>query len=542
MAEDMQAGQTPASPAQVSAPGTPGVATGKPPKAPKVKKPKKPKKPSVIKSWFTDKNKRARLIIWAGVVALGGIGFVAVALGVTSSYWFCANGCHMVQDDTIIAYNRSSHNKISCMACHMPVNADPVTFMIHKVKALGELYTTVTDAYELPLNAESEVAKEMPSDQCTQCHSNNREFTYSNGIVMDHEIHAAKGVNCTLCHNRVAHKEDFSLTLAANADPKQQNKKHENWMSMEACFRCHNLDPTKKGLEGLNAPGKCSVCHPTDFDLKPVNHSIASFETSGHPALAEEKGLEYCYMCHDQKTFCNACHGMPMPHSEEFKTKTHGAVSQEKGKLAKCEMCHEQTKTKFCDKCHHGTKSNWTYDTKQSWVVQHPDAIAKAGSTKACMTCHNANFCADCHTKNKVIPSDHLKRTWTNPPTPKLGHPAAYKKSPTSCEVCHGTGGSNAKFCKSCHKIEIPHPGDFKTSHGPMVKKNNPPKAVCLNCHVQQFCDGCHHKGSSPRVSWLVQHPVIVKKNGPTECFQCHQETFCSGCHVHLVNGTVPGR
>ena len=60
-------------------------------------------------------------------------------LGVTSTRWFCAEGCHKVQDDTIIAYQHSSHSKISCMACHMPVNANPVIFLLHKAEALGEL-------------------------------------------------------------------------------------------------------------------------------------------------------------------------------------------------------------------------------------------------------------------------------------------------------------------------------------------------------------------------------------------------------------------
>ena len=82
-----------------------------------------------------------------GVVAV-----MILALGVTSSYWFCADVCHKVQDDTITAYNTSTHSEINCMACHMPANADPVTFLLHKVTALGELYLTVTGNYEIPLN------------------------------------------------------------------------------------------------------------------------------------------------------------------------------------------------------------------------------------------------------------------------------------------------------------------------------------------------------------------------------------------------------
>ncbi|MDZ4179471.1 MAG: NapC/NirT family cytochrome c, partial [Coriobacteriia bacterium] len=77
---------------------------------------------------FKDPVRRPRYIIWTGAAVLLMAAVVIVALGVTSTYWFCAEGCHKVQDDTILAYDRSSHAEVSCMACHMPVNADPVTF------------------------------------------------------------------------------------------------------------------------------------------------------------------------------------------------------------------------------------------------------------------------------------------------------------------------------------------------------------------------------------------------------------------------------
>ena len=120
---------------------------------------------------FKDPVRRPRYIIWAIVAVLVIIAVMIPVLGVTSTYWFCAEGCHKVQDDTIIAYNHSSHSKISCMACHMPVKANPVVFLLHKAEALGELYMTVTNKFELPLNGESEVALTMKTTQCTQCHN-----------------------------------------------------------------------------------------------------------------------------------------------------------------------------------------------------------------------------------------------------------------------------------------------------------------------------------------------------------------------------------
>ena len=190
---------------------------------------------------FTDPVTRPRYIIWALVAVLMIAGVMIPVLGVTSTRWFCAEGCHKVQDDTITAYEHSAHSEISCMACHMPVAANPVVFLIHKAEALGELVQTVSGSYTLPLNAESEVALTMTEDKCTQCHNlKTRNVTPSPGIKINHQIHQDKEVTCPLCHNRTAHVEDFPLTLK-NPDG-SPSKKHQDFMVMTACFRCHSQD------------------------------------------------------------------------------------------------------------------------------------------------------------------------------------------------------------------------------------------------------------------------------------------------------------
>ena len=374
---------------------------------------------------FKDPVRRPRFVLWAitAVIVLAAV--VIVALGVTSTKWFCAEGCHKVQDDTIIAYERSTHSRVSCMACHMPVGADPVTFVLHKAEALGELYLTVTDNFELPLNGESHVALTMPSEQCTQCHNlANREVTPARGVLIDHDKHAEKHVDCAVCHNRVAHDEDFKLTLSdpATGEP---NRKHEQFMSMTACFRCHTHDAT--GGE-LDAPGECSACHPKDFELKPPSHFEESFYPEGHARLAQaeesrtaraeaaEKGHEgdeaqagghgeagvgltlvkvdtinECSTCHSDK-FCTDCHGVPMPHPSDFK-KGHGEAGDKNPKA--CARCHGSS-TQFCDECHHGTSMDWEYDVAGDWTRTHPAAVRALGAS-ACHDCHNPTFCAHCH-------------------------------------------------------------------------------------------------------------------------------------------------
>ena len=214
-------------------------------------------------------------------------------------------------------------------------------------------------------------------------------MTPSPGIIINHDIHTKNGVTCTTCHNRVAHKEDFTLTLPGN-------QKHADFMKMQACFRCHTLTPgTKTGL-GLTATGKCSACHTADFVLKPANHADAGFYPKGHAQMAKDDP-SYCTMCHVRQQFCDKCHGLPMPHPADFRA-THGKLGQSEPQA--CMRCHgtKAGGTEFCNACHHPQG-----DPNKPWIPQHP-AVVQANGASSCLGngqpgqgCHDPVFCATCH-------------------------------------------------------------------------------------------------------------------------------------------------
>ena len=389
---------------------------------------------------FTDPVTRPRYIIWALVAVLVIAGVMIPVLGITSTRWFCSEGCHKVQDDTIKAYQHSAHSEISCMACHMPVNANPVIFLIHKAEALGELVQTVSNNYELPLNAESEVALTMTEDKCTQCHNlKTRKVTASYGIKINHQIHQDKEVTCTLCHNRTAHIEDFELTLKnPNGEP---SHKHEVFMKMTACFRCHTQSAAGESSKTAEPKptGKCEACHTPGFPLKPPSHETTSFYPAGHAELAKEadkkvveaKGeawfesasgetssqvkqaekenapaargeslgeelkpveqINECSTCHAKK-FCIDCHGLPMPHPSTFQ-KDHGKLGTASPAL--CAKCHGNADS-FCNECHHGAAMKVPYNTTVPWLQNHPNIVNQVGAS-ACFKCHNPTICANCH-------------------------------------------------------------------------------------------------------------------------------------------------
>lgn len=402
----------------------------------------KPRRSVISLDGFRDPVRRPRYLLWTFAGILGIAAVMILALGVTSTKWFCSEGCHKVQDDTIQAYNNSSHRNISCMACHMPVNSNPVVFIMHKAEALGELYLTVTNQYELPLNGASHVALEMESKQCTQCHDpGKRKITPSAGIIIDHKAHAEAGVECAVCHNRVAHRENFELALN---DPNtgEQNRKHTDFMTMTACFRCHTQG---EAVGPVKAPGECIACHPEDFELKPKSHLEPGFFPENHGKLgaaeasrvaqakarsdeggeAGEHGessegtgsgeselhgselglalpnagtMNYCNTCHAE-SFCVDCHGVPMPHPADFK-EGHGTFG--KKNPAKCVTCHGAA-DKFCDQCHHGTALKWKVDTRRTWVAQHFEAVDKYGAS-TCFKCHEPTYCARCHVRGTPNP------------------------------------------------------------------------------------------------------------------------------------------
>ncbi len=403
------------------------------------------------------------------------------------------------------------HSKISCMACHMPVGANPVIFLLHKAEALGELYMTVTNKFELPLNAESEVALTMKTKQCVQCHAlDTRPITPSPGMKIDHAKHEEKEIPCTICHNRIAHNEDFELTLT-HPTTGEPNQKHEDFMSMDACFRCHDQEPgaatgaVRRLPHGrLRAQARPAICRLNFMPRstarwprwrlrklpRPEGVRSDDNDSRGQDGVVQaERGLAeeplgemlipvgavyYCGTCHKR----GVLHQLPR-HADAAQQGVRGARRrqgsqghpvQSKVIPEKCVMCHGvNDKTHFCDECHHGTKVDHEFDAKKPWINQHPKAVAKSG-VKACTEkCHTPKFCVDCHTRRRSFPRRTSRQTWTHPVKPsqsdygksdapvKAKHALAAQDSIESCEVCHGAGGANAKFCKSCHKLEMPH-------------------------------------------------------------------------------------
>ncbi len=158
-----------------------------------------------------------------------------------------------------------------------------------------------------------------------------------------------------------------------------------------------------------------------------------------------------------------------------------------------------------------------------SWQTQHAEAVTTNGVEGCLEVCHDTKFCQDCHNELKPVPSSHKGETWlhneltvTKYPDeaakPSADHAVKATQAPDSCEVCHGAGGPNAKFCTDCHGFDMPHPDDFKEFHSKTGRDN---AAACQNCHqFPEICSNCHHAGSSPWKPWAQVHGGVVNEQG----------------------------
>jgi len=387
---------------------------------------------------------RPRAIVWLLTLITFVCFFVPVAVFATTSYWFCAEICHAVQDDSINSYLNSSHSNVACVACHYKPGKSPVALIESKLgAAISELPPTLMGTFHIPLNPWSALAMngyEMGSKNCLSCHVGGDRFvTPAEGIIMDHDAHADRDIACTVCHNRVGHNEDGIELVLSDPQSGEPAFPHLDFMKMDACYRCHRLEDD--GLAAYPTPfkkasGECPVCHTADFDLVPPSHKVPNFLTDVHGPLAVEEDqrvrdvkpivddyfaykyekyggpkddaesqavkdvpngalINTCYTCHEQR-FCNDCHGgVEMPHPVGF-LQNHKAEAD--AHMAACEFCHGGAEA--CSICHHSPPnvSEYEFDPTKSFLDQHWVPSQGAGAAQ-CFNCHEPTFCAICHVR-----------------------------------------------------------------------------------------------------------------------------------------------
>ncbi len=165
---------------------------------------------------------------------------------------------------------------------------------------------------------------------------------------------------CTSCHGVTMPHAQGWLTKhgpASRTDGAVCRKCHQQ----TDCNTCHqNKRPhpspwiPQHGKQAMASPAKCNACHQqTDCavchkSLKPAFHD-QTWPTA-HPQSGTKQG-NLCKLCHatgKKGDFCTTCHGLKMPHAENFATEHKGVASF--ADKAVCFKCH--SRKEFCVTCH----------------------------------------------------------------------------------------------------------------------------------------------------------------------------------------------
>jgi hypothetical protein len=156
----------------------------------------------------------------------------------------------------------------------------------------------------------------------------------------------------------------------------------------------------------------------------------------------------------------------------------------------------------------------------------------------ACVACHTKERaplkCTTCH-EGKLTSARSRDPEWVREHGPnwKTMHGTG---NLASCGSCHAPS-----MCRTCHKIDLPHPANFGAKHGAIAESVG--TEVCLTCHkTEAYCDGCHGTPMPHPAGFLQKHSKVATSETDPKCVTCHVADDCKQCHVYHVHpgGTQP--
>jgi hypothetical protein len=284
--------------------------------------------------------------------------FVGILLIIVASVTVCAtllpgcSSCHM-KGDFGTQTSASAHASVPCVQCH--VQNDVVSRTYFGFSEMFHMVIPVVGPF-------GRFASAVPDATCLTCHvSVMGSTTLSNGLRINHRK-CSVGAQCSDCHSTVAHGSQTTWPRT---------------YAMDRCLHCH-------GGEGHVV--KCDTCH-RDRDVQTrVQSGQWSVTHGANWRKTHGMGDQYtCSACHPSG-YCDRCHGVGLPHGQNFfaQHSTYGASPK-----AKCTMCHQ---TAFCVGCH-----GLPMPHPKGFLPDHANVVRLRSDT-VCKTCHTQLDCDRCHT------------------------------------------------------------------------------------------------------------------------------------------------
>ncbi len=306
-------------------------------------------------------------------------------------------------------------------------------------------------------------------------------------LRFSHAVHLARGAACIDCHDRATtSRSAVDLLTPGEA----------------ACRACHPIDRAVFAKVVAGAPAaSCLACHPGFDPTSPTRVARVSI-----PA----PNLKFSHAAH-ASTACQTCHGDLAKDGVGLATRDHLPS------MAQCLGCHDGVRAAdACTTCHLATPGGRVRTDLPDGHLTPTGGVTGAA--------HDANF--------------------------RFDHDQIARSEPRACASCH-----EERFCADCHLGVIKpmdfHAGDYVTWHAVEARRGVP---ECSTCHrPQTFCVGCHERsgigvraesgffraGNSGRFhppGWADaggpdSHAREAQKNLP-QCASCHREDFCRECHT----------
>jgi hypothetical protein len=315
--------------------------------------------------------RRARLVssaLWAAVSIA-----VLMAGGYVSSRNTVCTSCHVqgaVPHTARMADPATDpHGEVLCASCHESSNQ----LVLITLAVPGRALHYVTGAMEVSLK--TGYGAPITNRSCAGCHGRelaNTTKSSDRGLRMSHVEPLAANARCDDCHEM-----DPGTGIV-----------NRYIVGMEPCMRCHDQQ---------TASAECSYCHEKD-----ISYALRS-RTVLEPQV-QVVDLS-CGGCHSQEP-CDACHGIRMPHTAEFKGLGHAREGVEDlwyNNLEVCKRCHTDTR-RPCIRCHTGPFPGHPPNyMRESHGVVDP-------YNNGCDQCHwktawirGRNFCGVCHEQYSTL-------------------------------------------------------------------------------------------------------------------------------------------
>lgn len=295
------------------------------------------------------------------VVLVAVLGWWLVTGLATSSTAVCL-GCHADSKHAVTQAAVDPHGDVACVSCHDSGGwAAMLTFRVPS----RVMHVASATLSEQPRGSYGYVGGEA----CSACHAGAIAETTTNearAVRMSHTEPLAAGAECGDCHR----SSDGVIGTTTT--------------KMQPCLRCHN---------NVDASAKCASCHTGDIALAVVGRSVPTTATA-EPLVVDID----CGSCHTSQESCDACHGIRLPHTQEFMDHAHARPGVE-------DLWHNGGRT--CGKCHNSRNRPCTQCHKGVFLSHGSGFAALHGSQSSgagCDTCHGAmawrngrDFCELCH-------------------------------------------------------------------------------------------------------------------------------------------------